>query len=160
MNTKTCTRCGETKPLSEYLTYHGKTEAACKTCKYAYAKQWRDSHREYRNAESREYYAKNRVAIKKKQSDKRISNPNQTLAKRAVDLAQRKGAPKPNQFLCASCGEIAEEFHHWSYEEQHRLSVVPVCRRCHRSHHFTEPNTAFGQNRAVDLSKEPQYHEP
>lgn len=66
METKTCSKCGETKPLDEF---HRLTrskdghQSRCKLCNRAYAAQWGQDNKEYVRETRREYmreYMRNR----------------------------------------------------------------------------------------------------
>lgn len=60
---------------------------------------------------------------------------------------------------CVDCGAPATMYHHWSYEEQHHLDVLPVCRPCHRVRHAGEPSwTAPVEN--VLPSRDPKEERP
>lgn len=40
--------------------------------------------------------------------------------------------PRPDSLQCHYCPARAEQYHHHKgYEPEHRLDVIPVCRRCH-----------------------------
>lgn len=60
--------------------------------------------------------------------------------KRLWDAVRRNGFPRPTEHKCADCGQPAQEYHHESYEREHWLDVVPLCRECHRSRHSAERN--------------------
>lgn len=59
----------------------------------------------------------------------------QTRARGAVWWATVKGdLPHPRTLKCVGCGQQASEYHHHEgYDEQNKLHVVPVCRKCHRA---------------------------
>lgn len=60
--------------------------------------------------------------------------------KRLWDAVLRNGFPRPTEHKCANCGAQAQEYHHESYEREHWLDVVPLCRKCHRSRHSEDRN--------------------
>lgn len=65
MESKTCTICGQTKPLTEFYknsTYLDGYEGRCKECRKAYQKQWRADHREEHRAYSRKHQRDNKEA--------------------------------------------------------------------------------------------------
>ena len=55
----------------------------------------------------------------------------------AVNGAVRSGLlPRVTELLCASCGQPAEQYHHYlGYEQAFHLSVVPLCKNCHFAVH-------------------------
>jgi 5-methylcytosine-specific restriction endonuclease McrA len=57
---KTCTQCGESKPLSEYYTDRGKPTAQCKVCKKAVIYAARDADRDAFRAYQRAWKEANR----------------------------------------------------------------------------------------------------
>ncbi len=65
-------------------------------------------------------------------------------AHRSVSMAKRAGLLTPCP--CERCGdaESTTYFHHWSYEPEHWLDVIPLCCKCHRGVHagrYPEPRT-------------------
>lgn len=52
--TRTCTKCGETKPLTEYH----KRATQCKPCRLAHTAEYRERNREALRAKDREYQAR------------------------------------------------------------------------------------------------------
>lgn len=77
---KPCTRCGETKPLSEFYKDRGKPVAQCKDCKKAtiyakreadpealraYQRQWHADNREKRQEQAKAHRNRNLEAIRK-----------------------------------------------------------------------------------------------
>lgn len=70
---KTCTKCGNTKPLSEFETRKLKSgdisyRCSCIACGNARRKKWKQDNRELHNLRGREYYAANKE--KKKEAHK------------------------------------------------------------------------------------------
>ena len=59
-------------------------------------------------------------------------HPERVRARDAVKMAIRNGRlPRPNNFQC-SCSEQAEQYHHHKgYAQEHRLDVIPICKKCH-----------------------------
>lgn len=56
----------------------------------------------------------------------------------AVNYAIRAGLlPRPDTLQCHFCPAQAFQYHHYlGYKIEHRLDVLPVCKRCHREAHF------------------------
>ena len=71
----------------------------------------------------------------------RKNHPERAHAHDAVKCAVKAGKLlSPRKFICIYCFSdkpaMATEYHHWiGYQKQDRLSVVPVCRNCHRHIH-------------------------
>ena len=84
---KTCTKCQETKELTEFHKHpDGKDglSAQCKSCFYQYTVEWRKKNREYFNAYQRDYKAKNPEMFKiaaKKYRDKNKDKINKKVNK-------------------------------------------------------------------------------
>jgi 5-methylcytosine-specific restriction endonuclease McrA len=68
---KTCSRCGETKPLSEYYKDRGKPVAQCKDCKKATIYATRNADREAHRAYQRQWHAENSDARNAKVRERR-----------------------------------------------------------------------------------------
>lgn len=59
-------------------------------------------------------------------------HPDRARARTTVNRAVAKGRlPKVSTQICAHCGLSAQNYHHWSYEKEHWLDVVPLCIPCH-----------------------------
>lgn len=62
--------------------------------------------------------------------------PEHLAAHWAVHRAVYAGIlPTPHEHKCHACNNRASLYHHESYEPEHRLAVIPLCRRCHRNRH-------------------------
>lgn len=99
---------------------------------------WRAKNRE----KLREYQRRGRE--KKPETGRKKSRlysrryPDRLKAKRAVASAiRRKILPRQDACLCANsnCTKQAEQYHHWSYEQENWLSVIPFCKACHLGLH-------------------------
>lgn len=77
--------------------------------------------------------SRGREVIREGMARYRDNNPHKTLARRAVNLAVRKGSmPRADSLTCRHCGQQAKEYHHWhGYDVEHRLDVIPLCISCH-----------------------------
>ena len=62
--------------------------------------------------------------------------PKKRQAKNAVYYAAKTGKIPKVQSMGCSCGNQAQHYHHDSYEYEHRLNVIPVCKPCHRELHL------------------------
>ncbi len=66
----------------------------------------------------------------------RSSNPHKWLAHAAIMRAVKGGRISiASERRCAMHDVPAEQYHHWSYESEHRLDVVPLCVGCHKRLH-------------------------
>src|SRR3954471_14123988 len=97
MEQKTCTRCGETKPLDEFPTHfaHGKRRyrPRCRDCHAADARDYRDAHLEERRAAEREY-ARTHVERKRANAMRAYERDPELVRDRAnMSRARRAGAP-------------------------------------------------------------------
>lgn len=75
---KTCTKCGETKPLDEYHKHKQRKDgrhAQCKPCSLAQRAEWYIENRETILARQEGYYAENRETILARRADYREANP-------------------------------------------------------------------------------------
>jgi len=80
-------------------------------------------------------------AIKKAQHDRKL-HPEKHAARNAIGHAITRGDMEPaKSFTCSNCERQANQYHHWSYEEEHWFDVTPLCGRCHYAvHHPTGGN--------------------
>lgn len=135
---KVCIACGDSKPLSEFHKGNGNDglRFACKACTNAQNRgiyyENRDAHLEAKRR-YREQNPDNRRATLKKHTENHLM---QRRAHYAVNRAIANGKLLPAcECACAHCGVQAETLHHWSYEREHWLDVIPLCRACHGKEH-------------------------
>lgn len=95
---KTCTKCGETKPIDGYLWRKGraKPEARCNACARAYSKQYQADHLEAVVAQHREYRDRNREAVR---ATTRANREKRAEARRVYD--RERYDPEKNREKCA-----------------------------------------------------------
>ena len=148
--TKKCTKCGETKPFSEFNRHSsGKygLRPRCKKCLAALRIVYYAANREKVAIKHREYYAKNREKIKarvrkyscqhredlsEKRREYRASDPIRRFAHDIVSEARRRGELTPCS--CENCGSTNKtEAHHGDYSKP--LDVQWLCRSCHMRLH-------------------------
>lgn len=87
------------------------------------AREWRKRNPEQRKAQRKAY------------SD---NHPEKVVATKAIEAAVRKGLlPRVTNQACANpeCNENAQQYHHWSYEPENYLNVLPLCIECHTAIH-------------------------
>ncbi|MEZ4614956.1 MAG: hypothetical protein R2867_05490 [Caldilineaceae bacterium] len=156
--TKVCTKCELEQPVSEFDKHPANRDGLhsnCKTCRgnqrrAAYGREksetpieelragWRQDagkRRAARRKESRACYDRNREQRLEDSAKYRDGNPEKKLAHAAVERAIKRGIlPPQSANKCANtiCEATAQEYHHWSYEPENRLNVIPLCASCHR----------------------------
>lgn len=113
---KTCPKCGETKPLSEFFRDATKSDmlsANCKKCKTLARDNWRKNHPE----EARQHWLKQSALIKEAKRPER--------ERKQLERASRIGEPK----LCPQCGVIKAPSDFYAYPRSpDKLSWM--CRAC------------------------------
>lgn len=103
---KTCNKCGETKPLSDFnKDSKAKTGLSyrCRDCSKARSRQWSKENNEVARERSRIWYADNPEKGKARARMQRLKNPEKTkayLAQRYIDnrekvIAYRESLPEP-----------------------------------------------------------------
>ena len=165
--TKTCTKCGQDKPLEEFARakqglYNRYSQ--CKACKRVMKKEWHARNREAENQKSRTYRALNRPLLvnasrrkyranqaamvleaRERYKDNRGGrgarrNPEQHRAHVAVSRMVKRGQfPPVYTMVCDKCGEAqaAHWHHHRGYVGDAKLDVIPLCTLCHGEEHRT-----------------------
>lgn len=148
---KRCSKCEETKPLSDF--YKGKYE--CKTCWGERTRAWRaanaeaygesnrryrESHREKFRHHSAAYIRRHRDEVTERMRQIKEDKSAAAFAWRLVELAVRKGRlVRPSG--CTRCGEVGPVHgHHEDYERP--LDVDWLCSPCHKARHKELGETA------------------
>lgn len=75
-------------------------------------------------------------------SNSTLSRDKNKRAHKAVENAVRSGKLLPaTAFVCAYCQntQATEYHHHNGYDDAHKIDVVPICRGCHKTCHWHEP---------------------
>lgn len=160
METKTCSKCEKTKPISEFTRNRSaKTgyRSDCKQCQKETRDRWyskamqerpeamragwrrqRAKNPEVKRAATRQSREKNKLHYLTTDKAYRTNRRDRRLAHRAVDRAVDSGLLPPVSTLpcaCPGCTSGANEYHHWSYLPDHHLSVIPLCYSHHRLIH-------------------------
>jgi hypothetical protein len=158
---KTCTKCGEVKPLSDFYQIHsgkkaGKYQAKCKACSSVDHAKYRAANLERCRTSDRTYYANNKERAKKsmrawlvRNPDKRRAftrrhrqrYPDRCLAHGTVNDAVRRGhIPPAWTMVCERCQEAQAKHwhHHKGYAREFALDVIAVCVDCHIKEHYHE----------------------
>ena len=124
MEEKLCPACETVKPLSAFnkdKQNKSGVSCYCRECRKAKNSQWAQKQKPLKKAYNKAYREKNRVKV---------------LAHQAVTKAIRHGLMAPAEACeCNDCRAPATELHHHSYDEDHWLDVVPLCRSCHTQRH-------------------------
>ena len=137
--TKSCSKCKQNLPLSEFhkaYTKKGGLKCACKACRNMYDKAYRET--DNRKAVQRRYAQSPKGKAVYQQDQRR--HPDRYAARHAINNTVRNGKrPPAKDLLCLYCLQPATCWHHHlGYEPEHYLDVVPVCRRCHVREHKTK----------------------
>lgn len=156
---KTCTKCSETKPLTEFQKEGDRRRAQCKACRKAV---WRTT--EESRAKRRAQYALNREEILAKQKAWRDQHPERVKTHNATNRAKNPGRQyglskeqyeslaEEHQGLCAICKKPESVVHARTGEVQ-ALAVdhdhaccpgVKSCGRCVRGLLCRACNTGLG----------------
>jgi len=100
---------------------------------YRTSQKGKDAQARYRESEKGKENAK-RGWRKETYQHKKQKRPAQIAARVTVANAIRLGKiPSASALPCVQCGGNAQEYHHYlGYSKEHRLDVIPVCRKCHR----------------------------
>lgn len=121
MTMKTCYICKKQKPISQFYRDRSTPDGRqyrCKECDKAKSIKW----------QRESGYNSEREKSKRQESQRK--------AKTAVKIAVKQGKlPNVKSISCVDCGEQAQEYHHWSYKEEHWLDVIPLCITCHKARH-------------------------
>lgn len=151
-----CSLCKEWKQENEFQVRKDRRRgftSQCKKCtkeyrrserskavnrKYRLSEKGRKVETEYRNSEKRKAVLKQYYNTKGKNTIRQYvkANPNKIKGQRAVHKAVAKGSLVAVTTLkCRDCNTQASDYHHWSYDKEHWLDVIPLCRQCHINRH-------------------------
>jgi len=165
IKTKICSKCKRIKSTSEFYEHSLSKDGYqywCKECASLHHEKYRQSKKgitssrkaakHYRNTKNGQIRIKQykqsengkvaeqkyRQSKKGKENQKRyeVKFPNKIRAKVSVMMAVRSGKLLHVKSLICSCDQPAQQYHHPSYEPEHRLDVTPLCIKCHKSLHF------------------------
>lgn len=157
---KRCFKCGETKPLSAFYKHSKMADGYVNKCKECNKKDVilnRLDKVEYYNEydRSRSYVGSARAEAQKLAIKVKYKESEEFRIKRRITLKALKllyplkagarqvlnNAVRDNRIIkptvCSSCGKTDCEIqgHHWSYLEEHWLSVIWLCTECHGKAH-------------------------
>ena len=146
---KTCTRCGDTKPLTEFYRATAKKdghETRCKVCARTQVLAYNQTDgaiplrririaRYLRSEKGKAATQRYLGSAKDKQARRRYRQQNREKinARARVWRSMKAGIlPKPSEITCDSCGAPAAEYHHPNgYTDESALDIVPLCKPCH-----------------------------
>lgn len=146
--TKTCTRCGETKPLDGFhRAKSGKSgrQSHCKACRAEYRAEYYERNREAERARNADWYAANRESVITYTAERYAANPHLRWEAHARERAKKYGHTitverfTREQLIdrygdqCWHCGGEFEELDHWP---------VPVSRGGHHVIENCKPSCA------------------
>lgn len=95
-----------------------------------------EQEKQNRRDRSKRYYYENKEKLNKRNKEYRENNKEKIKAEKEVMYAVRIGKiPHISTQLCYLCKRQAQHYHHWSYEPEHRLNVIPLCKSCHGKVH-------------------------
>lgn len=154
LGAKSCTKCGDTKPLEEFSRETRSKDGRrshCKLCDNASTARWERQNQQRRIEKSKRWAARNRKYKAEKLKEWEQRNPH-LVAKKLRRQAERhpekirarqllKDAVKTGKVVkpgtCEACGHEVERRklhgHHEDYEKP--LDVRWLCRPCHDAEH-------------------------
>jgi hypothetical protein len=142
---KQCTKCKQLKPKTpDYFYRYTKASKrgdglypSCKVCKDSYRKTPKGREVVLRKTEKwRRTTEAGKRYQKAKQQRKYKRYPEKNKARNSVAGAIKNGKLLPViECTCSMCEKQAEDYHHWTYEQEHWLDVIPLCRQCHNKLH-------------------------
>lgn len=130
---KTCTKCGETKPTSEFgkRSDFDTLRSHCKECTREAAKARRHRTSEATRAKARRNYARNAEKIKATRGEWKRQNREKSRAHSAVEYAVKTGKlVRPE--ACEECTDDSSQIHGHHDDYSRQLEVRWLCPTCHR----------------------------
>lgn len=136
METKKCSTCGRTLPVSEFNWANrgrGELQVSCRACCSEYNRRRYAGNRDKFKSAVRNYKASNPCAVLKTRLGTNKKAPSKQNARKCVEAAIVAGVlTRPS--VCSGCGcsdtEHRIEAHHHDYRNP--LNVIWVCTPCHR----------------------------
>lgn len=152
MPTKQCSKCRQIKDLELFFRRSDTSDgrrADCKVCKSKADREYekRPEVREKQRKQHKAFFERHKEKIMQKYRQgmyKQIvlrsraawieRNPEAHSAHNSVRNAVVRGRlARISTRRCAHCGGQAHHYHHHNgYGPEHRLDVIPLCRKCHR----------------------------
>lgn len=135
METKTCTKCSETKPFTEFYKMTDSKDgltASCRSCRAKYDQDRRQQRRDYRRTHKEQARAWHRSDVGKASKRRyRSTRKLETNAQQACRRAVAAGTIKTGN--CRICGEQNTQAHHHDYNKP--LKVDWLCQIHHKLIH-------------------------
>lgn len=132
--TKRCSKCHDVKPLDDFHKNKAHSDGRANYCKECTKKNCK---KQYHSGKPRYSNDTSRVRHNTETAQYKKNNPIKARAQDTVKRAVQSGKlPKVQTLQCTHCGRMATSYHHWSYEREHWLDVVPLCHSCHMKIHF------------------------
>ena len=134
---KRCSRCKQTKLLSEFHKHRcGKDghRPDCKVCRLKHEKQYCQS-KKGKITRKRYQQSKRGKAVNQKGIIRHFTHyPERRKARSVVTIAIRAGRlPRATTLLCHYCTSQARQYHHYlGYAPEHWLDIIPTCYKCHQ----------------------------
>lgn len=136
---KTCGRCGEEKPVSEFNRMSSRPDGRqgyCRQCNALHHRGYYAANLATERAKGRAYYLANKEARQRYSRRYNIMNRKNHATHHVVRAAVKSGQlPHIDTQSCAHCGQAAAEYHHPDYSRP--LDVVPLCHSCHKRVHVS-----------------------
>ena len=133
---KECRTCGELLELSSFYTHPRMRDGHLNICKECTKKRIRAKSKGNPVVLERDRQRNKQPHRLQANRDRYYANRNNSLARQVVSLAIKKGELAPASACeCQDCQAPASVLHHHSYEPDHWLDVVPLCRSCHGIRH-------------------------
>ncbi len=131
-----CTKCKEWKEIncfSPNLRRPCGVSCHCRSCQAEYARRRYAVDPEPHKIRSKLWNQMRPDNLKIRQAKCYRGNPNRQKASVAVSRAVK--FQQLDRLHCAICGKEETEAHHFSYEKEHWLHVIWLCRKHHREAH-------------------------
>ena len=121
--TKTCNKCGENKPSSEFYRDSGISDGratVCKTCRNTKTEEWRHKNKDYYNLKMREYNAKHYDRLR--------------LQRYKITLEQYNQMLTEQNYCCKICNKKPETRRPLAIDHCHKTGKVRglLCYNCNR----------------------------
>ena len=147
MPSKSCTKCGNLKPLGEFyndMRSKDKKKYHCKTCDDKINKKWIEDNRKIYNIRRLEYRNKNREKII-------LSNRNSQLMKYNIDNDKYDYLLKSQNGVCKICQKTDNR--RLSIDHDHKTGEVRglLCRKCNSALGLLDDNPQVINNALVYL---------
>jgi hypothetical protein len=134
---KACFKCGEEKPLSEYYKHKQMSDGHLNKCKSCTKKDVYSLYNSNKND-------KNYIIKERKRGRDKYRRLYTGKGKANKDSFLRYKNKYPEKYRASiKCRSIKEDYdssfelHHWSYNEEHHLDIIPIIKKEHmKAHRF------------------------